>query len=96
MNLSFQMQKMGQNKIFYVYPFNTLVEQNLNGLKEIFGASEEVFSKITVINSVTPIKTEQNEIREKEEDDYAFYQKALLDRQFLNYPFILTTQYKFV
>ncbi len=91
MNLSFQMQKMGQNKIFYVYPFNTLVEQNLNGLKEIFGASEEVFSKITVINSVTPIKTEQNEIREKEEDDYAFYQKALLDRQFLNYPFILTT-----
>lgn len=88
MNLSFQMLREGSVKIIYVYPFNTLVEQNLESLRQIFGNDEEVFSKISVINSITPIKTDEEELVE-------VYQKALLDRQFLNYPFILTTHVSF-
>ena len=72
------------NKLFYIYPFNTLVEQNINAMKKIFGDSKEVFDKIAVVNSMTPIKFTDNECED-------IYQRALLDRQFLNYPMILTT-----
>ena len=70
------------NKIVYVYPFNTLVEQNLASLKKIFGNSK-IMNNIAVVNSNTPFKTDENFSDE--------YQKALLDRQFLTYPIILTT-----
>ena len=90
MNLSFQLLEQGYEKICYVYPFNTLVEQNLISLKEVFGENSEEFKKIAVINSNTPIKRNSRE-EEMEES----YRKALLDRQFLNYPFILTTHVSF-
>ncbi|MBD5136023.1 MAG: CRISPR-associated helicase Cas3' [Lachnospiraceae bacterium] len=79
-------------RIIYVYPFNTLVEQNLNSLKKIFGKSN-IMDKIAVINSITPIKgfKKAYENEKIEENNEFFYQKVLLDRQFLNYPFILTT-----
>lgn len=70
------------NKIFYVYPFNTLVEQNMESLNKIF-ADEKIMNNIVVLNSVTPMKIEKGDDKQ--------YQKALLDRQFINYPFILTT-----
>ncbi|OOM81329.1 CRISPR-associated helicase/endonuclease Cas3 [Clostridium sp. BL-8] len=95
MNLSFKLFEENEKlkKIFYVYPFNTLVEQNLITLSEIFDKHKEILKRIAVINSVTPIKLDRQEKEKgsKEEDDYKYYAKALLDRQFLNYPFILTT-----
>lgn len=91
MNLSFQMLKGDLDRIYYVYPFNTLVEQNLESLKDIFGAKEEVFSKITVVNSITPIAKESGKHDTMEECDAEYYQKILLDRQFLNYPMVITT-----
>ena len=94
MNLSFQLLKRDYEKIYYIYPFNTLVEQNLIGLKEVFGENSEEFKKIAVINSNTPIKREIK--KEAGQDEIAeSYRKALLDRQFLNYPFILTTHVSF-
>ncbi|MGL5434446.1 MAG: CRISPR-associated helicase Cas3' [Lachnospiraceae bacterium] len=87
MNLSFQLLQQGYQKIYYVYPFNTLVEQNINILKETFGEDSNEFDRIAVINSNTPIKCKQINDQEILDD----YVKALLDRQFLNYPFILTT-----
>lgn len=93
MNCSFQLLNDTVRKIFYIYPFNTLVEQNLVSLERIFGGAD-IFDKIAVINSITPIKSEKNkkfrDDEDKEENDL-FYRKALLDRQFLNYPFVLTT-----
>lgn len=75
-------------KIFYVYPFNTLVEQNLSSLEKIYGKNSTVFQKIAVVNALTPMKniTEDNYKQYTES-----YEKILLDRQFLNYPFVLTT-----
>ena len=72
------------NKIVYVYPFNTLVEQNLASLNKIFGNSKAM-NNIAVVNSTTPLKKDEDENFSDE------YQKALLDRQFLTYPIILTT-----
>ncbi|MCR1959318.1 CRISPR-associated helicase/endonuclease Cas3 [Thomasclavelia cocleata] len=72
------------NKIVYVYPFNTLVEQNLASLNKIFGNSKAM-NNIVVVNSTIPLKKGEDENFSDE------YQKALLDRQFLTYPIILTT-----
>lgn len=88
MNLSFQLLGNSIKKIFYVYPFNTLVEQNLVSLEKIFGVDPNLFSNITVVNGITPISGCK---KNTEESSYEFYQRCLLDRQFLNYPFILTT-----
>lgn len=89
-NLSFQLIKRNSQlkKIFYVYPFNTLVEQNLETLKRTFENHPSIDKDITVINSNTPIKKQTTQ---EMEEDITLYQKALLDRQFLNYPIILTT-----
>jgi len=93
MNISFKMLMNGADKIFYIYPFNTLVEQNIDILNKTFKNNEDVLSGITIVNSLTPIKTDaektNRDLSVKETE--RFYQKALLDRQFLNYPFILST-----
>lgn len=88
-NLSFQLIKKDNalRKIYYIYPFNTLVEQNLESLEKVFGGNKSLMEKIAVVNSITPIKRRNDQ----EEEDEAYYQKALFDRQFLNYPVILST-----
>ncbi len=86
-NLSFQLVKHDRriSKIFYVYPFNTLVEQNIEVLIKTFDDHQAIIENIAVVNSTTPIKVRENE------DGMDDYGRALLDRQFLNYPMILTT-----
>ena len=102
MNLSFKLMSLNKDlcKIFWIYPFNTLVEQNLDTLENIFGKKENIISKIAVINSLTPIKLKHvdckgNIISENDEPDENneknVYRQSLLDRQFLNYPMILST-----
>ncbi len=68
-------------KIFYIFPFNTLVEQTRQTFEEIFGAK----APFTVINSLTPIEAISSQ---EEEIDY---ETSLIARQFLNYPIIFTT-----
>lgn len=80
------------NKIFYIFPFNTLVEQTSASLREIFqGSSLE--ENISVINSITPIK----EVEKEEEygKDQIDYERSLLNRQFIHSPIILTTHVHF-
>lgn len=89
-NLSFKLleEDKSKNKIFYVYPFNTLIEQNVETLSKVFEKEHDIFNKISVINSITPIdkKDETEEVM-----DFNYYKKILLNRQFLNYPMVLTT-----
>ena len=77
-------------KIIYVYPFNNLVEQNKASIEEIF-KGYDVLKDMAVVNSITPIKSEMNMKKECGEEVPEYYMRALLDRQFLNYPVILTT-----
>lgn len=86
LNLSLKLLSENRRKIFYVYPFNTLVEQNMNTLKNIFGNNEEAIKNIAVVNSVTALTNKDSRDISIEE-----YSDILMDRQFLNYPFIVTT-----
>lgn len=99
-NLTFKILEENNNinKIFYIYPFNTLIEQNIETLNKIFEDSP-LKENITVINSIVPIKTKEkinkrindleiSDVINQDDEDYA---NALLDRQFLHYPMILTT-----
>lgn len=86
LNLSLKLLNEDRRKIFYVYPFNTLVEQNMNTLKNIFANNEKVIENIAVVNSVTALTTKDSRDIPIEE-----YSNILMDRQFLNYPFIITT-----
>ena len=86
LNLSLKLLDKDRRKIFYVYPFNTLVEQNMNTLKNIFGNNEEAIKNITVVNSITALTNKNSKDIPIEE-----YSDILMDRQFLNYPFIVTT-----
>lgn len=93
-NLSFKIleERKNINKVFYVYPFNTLIEQNFETLNKTFGNSE-IIEDFSVINSVVPIKHKRMQKNEEENKNILQedYDTSLLDRQFLHYPFILTT-----
>ncbi|WP_042274348.1 CRISPR-associated helicase/endonuclease Cas3 [Faecalimicrobium dakarense] len=89
------------NKIFYIFPFNTLIEQTYTTfVDDIFQNVVDIKSDISIINSITPITTvdieEDNKIVS---DDYSKqnidYEKSLLNRQFLHYPIVLTTHIGF-
>lgn len=79
MNLGFRLIRENEklNKIFYIYPFNTLVEQNMESIGKIFGENERVMSQVAVVNSLVPMK---------DRDEGNDWNRILLDRQFLNYP----------
>ncbi len=91
MNLSFTLMQENSDlrKLFYIYPFNTLVEQNMSILEKTFGNKKEIMSQIAVVNSLVPFK-DKKEVEEDRENSKK-YQEILLDRQSLNYPFILST-----
>lgn len=90
------------NKIFYVFPFNTLVEQTKNTLLKSFGDNASVGNEIGVINSITPIYEEDEsigraKIKTKDKNFYSKpidYTKILMGRQFLHYPIVVTTHVK--
>ncbi len=67
-------------RIFYVFPFNTLIEQTANVLNELFDSKD-----IGLINSIEPIKTI------KDED----YQKMYLDHIMIHFPILLMSHVRF-
>lgn len=76
------------NKIFYIFPFNTLVEQTKKQLEKIF----ENELNIEVINSITPIKEITDDEQENEESKY---QKSYMSRLFFHNELIITTHISF-
>ena len=54
----------------------------------VFGNQKDIMNQIAVVNSLVPMKEEKDEYEDKTKK---FYQKVLLDRQFLNYPIVLST-----
>jgi len=70
------------NKLFYIFPFNTLVEQTKSVFDEIF----EDDLKIETINSIAPIELEENQ-----EDNESNYTKSYINRLFFHSEAIITT-----
>ena len=56
MNLSLKMVQENEkiNKIFYIYPFNTLVEQNMESMEKVFGQDKEIMSQFAIVYSQVP------------------------------------------
>jgi len=82
------------NKIFYVFPFNTLVEQTKDVFDKIFNSDKikgDVLD-IEVINSITPIKEKDDITQENEESKY---QKSYINRLFFHHELIITTHISF-
>lgn len=84
-NLALNLLKANErlNKLFYIFPFNTLVEQTKNVFNEIF----ENTLKIEVINSITPIFLDEKEQEDKETE----YTRSYINRLFFHSPAIITT-----
>lgn len=70
------------NKLFYIFPFNTLVEQTKNVFDDIFGDD----LKIETINSISPIELEKSQ-----EDNESNYTQSYISRLFFHSEVIITT-----
>lgn len=92
-NLAFKIleREKNINKLFYIFPFNTLVEQTKDSFFNIFETVDEIKSEIAVINSITPIKVYDEENDSYDSKSHKDYEKSLLSRQFLHYPINLST-----
>ncbi|UDN59995.1 CRISPR-associated helicase Cas3' [Clostridioides sp. ES-S-0010-02] len=102
-NLALKFIELNQSlsKIFYIFPFNTLVEQTKSVfINDLFNSVKDIEKDVVVINSITPIQTYDDEEDNKDVKDYSTkqkidYEKSLLNRQFLHYPIVLTTNIGF-
>jgi len=72
------------NKIFYIFPFNTLVEQTKNVLDDLFQDTLDV----EVINAITPLNLKDDN---NQEDEESKYQKSYINRLFFHNELIITT-----
>jgi len=86
-NLALKLLKINKNlnNIFYIFPFNTLVEQTAKTLNNYFHGNE-----IAIVNSVTPISVNQ-----ENNTDETDYNSLWLNRLFNDYPLVVTTHVNF-
>lgn len=82
------------NKVFYVFPFTTLVTQTQKSLIETFGLSD---NEVITLSSKSGFKekTKQEESLNNEDDDYGKSKRFYLDNLFCFFPFCLLTHVKF-
>lgn len=90
------------NKVLYIFPFNTLVEQTKHVFDEIFPEEVQQRFPISVINSVTPIiqdheKTNMEHVEDgtKTGETFFDYKEEVLYRQMLQYPISITSHVNF-
>ncbi len=78
------------NKVFYVFPFTTLITQTTMAIKDTFGLSD---SEIAQLHSKASFqeKEYENEIDAK----YGKEKRNQIDNLFVNYPFVLLTHIRF-
>lgn len=102
-NLALKFIELNQSliKIFYIFPFNTLIEQTKSiFINDLFNSVKDIEKDVVVINSITPIQTYDEEEDNKDVKEYSTkqkidYEKSLLNKQFLHYPIVLTTNIGF-
>ena len=75
------------NKVFYVFPFTTLIDQTFKSIKQSLGLSD---------NEIVALHSKASFIADgKEDDDYGQKRKNYLNHLFLNYPFCLLSHIRF-
>jgi len=98
-NLSFlatiELLKLNENlnKVFYVFPFTTLVTQTQKSLIETFGLTDE---EVITLSSKSGFKEKrEQDLLSAEDDNYGEKRKFYLDNLFCFFPFCLLTHIKF-
>nr|WP_092073175.1 CRISPR-associated helicase/endonuclease Cas3 [Dendrosporobacter quercicolus]NSL48750.1 CRISPR-associated helicase/endonuclease Cas3 [Dendrosporobacter quercicolus DSM 1736]SDM55114.1 CRISPR-associated helicase, Cas3 family [Dendrosporobacter quercicolus] len=81
------------SNVFYIFPFNTLVEQTAEVLGQYFVYGEE----LAVVNSLTPIYVEASgrQAAGAEDEQEYDYEKAALNKLLNNYPLVVTSHVNF-
>lgn len=78
------------NKVFYVFPFTTLIDQTYKSLKEGMNLSEE---EIVALHSKAPFLKSTSD--DEEDANYGDDKKNYIDRLFVNFPFTLLSHVRF-
>ncbi len=83
------LKKSGEelNKVYYVFPFTTLITQTYKSIIETFGLTED---EIVEIHSKAGLKTKRDE-----DDEYGKEKRNYINNLFVNYPFCLLTHIRF-
>jgi CRISPR-associated endonuclease/helicase Cas3 len=83
----------GLNKVYYVFPFTTLVTQTQKALTETLGLSED---EVIMLSSKSGFKEkEQAESTQEQDEKYRKQKEFYLDNLFCFFPFCLMTHIKF-
>lgn len=78
------------NKVFYVFPFTTLITQTSKAIKEVFGLND---NEIAQLHSKSGFQ--QKEYDNETDAKYGKEKRNQIDNLFVNYPFTLMTHIKF-
>lgn len=78
------------NKVFYVFPFTTLIDQTFESLQEGMNLSGE---EIIALHSKAPFL--QSSSGDEEDANYGDDKKNYIDRLFVNFPFTLLSHVRF-
>lgn len=74
------------NKVYYVFPFTTLIDQTFLSIQQSLNLSDK---EIVALHSKASIKNDQ------EDDEYGVSKKNYINRLFVNYPFCLLSHIRF-
>lgn len=77
------------NKVFYVFPFTTLITQTYSAIKETLGLSE---NEVVQLHSKAGYK---QKTEEEQDGLYSDNKQNYIDNLFVNYPFCLLSHVKF-
>lgn len=78
------------NKVYYVFPFTTLIDQTFDSLKDGLGLLD---SEIVALHSRSSFGVSSN--NDEVDANYGINQRDYIDRLFGNYPFTLLSHVKF-
>jgi len=76
------------NKVFYVFPFTTLITQTYKSLKETLGLKDE---EMVELHSNAGMKANEN----KEDDEYGEKKLNYVNNLFINFPFAFLSHIRF-
>lgn len=82
--------KYNLTKVFYVFPFTTLITQTFRALKETLGLEED---EIVQIHSKAGFSSKSNNT--ESDAKYGYEKENIIDYQFVNYPIALLSHIKF-
>jgi len=81
------------NKVFYVFPFTTLITQTFKAIEETIGLTN---NELIQLHSKTGLHYKSNITSKNEVDaNYGNERLLYLDHLFVNYPFVVTSHVKF-